>query len=231
MRAGMSLPVKLSYVDAPIVDAQDEFQIGHLPFLAPSAVLTELLGLGLLQTSIDAAALPEYWARTLLDFPDHSLCSKPDMWARAVPIVLWGDEGTHNFKSWMLFSWHPGLRLIKVICDKVLECRSSAIWLLRMLDVSLWRTNSKASRNLAFACPVNMYRSHEKVNQTLQALLQAVKADLDGLAKGLEVCGEAAQLIGTQSCRPYIFAILACLRFGPSMWWPARATSSTWRSR
>ena len=105
MRAGMSLPVKLSYVDAPIVDAQDEFQIGRLPFLAPSAVLTELLGLGLLQTSIDAAALPEYWARTLLDFPDHSLCSKPDMWARAVPIVLWGDEGTHNFKSWMLFSW------------------------------------------------------------------------------------------------------------------------------
>ena len=42
---------------------------------------------------------------------------------------------------------------------------------------------------------MNMYRSHEKVNQTLQALLQAVKADLDGLAKGLEVCGEAAQLI------------------------------------
>ena len=63
-----------------------------------------------------------------------------------------------------------------------------------MLDVSLWRTNSKASRNLAFACPVNMYHSHEKVNQTLQALLQAVKADLDGLAKGLEVCGEAARL-------------------------------------
>ncbi|CAJ1443883.1 unnamed protein product [Effrenium voratum] len=104
------------------------------------------------------------------------------MWARAVPIVLWGDEGTHNFKSWMLFSW--------------------------MLDVSLWRTNSKASRNLAFACPVNMYRSHEKVNQTLQALLQAVKADLDGLAKGLEVCGEAAQLI--DCVHVWTFHVVAC---------------------
>ena len=63
-----------------------------------------------------------------------------------------------------------------------------------MVDVSLLRHNSKASRNIVFACPTNAYMIHQKVNQTLQALLRAVQQDFVALAQGLQVENEALWL-------------------------------------
>ena len=52
--------------------------------------------------------LQEYWGRMLSDHPEHPLAGEPWKWEQAVPICLWGDEGTQNRTSWMLSSWYLG---------------------------------------------------------------------------------------------------------------------------
>ncbi|CAJ1447132.1 unnamed protein product [Effrenium voratum] len=160
--AGFALNVRPVWVDCPICTEEDEVDISQLPVLLPSAVASALLTSKLLQQVIvDRSHLRLYWQHMLLDYPRHELCDQPEEnLERAIPIVLWGDEGTSN----------------------------------RMVDVSLLRHNSKASRNIVFACPTNAYMIHQKVNQTLQALLRAVQQDFVALAQGLQVENEVFTL-------------------------------------
>ena len=58
------------------------------------------------------AALEEYWEKTLRELYIPVLDGRPDLYHRAVPIVIWGDEATLNRTSWMLASWNFGLSCI-----------------------------------------------------------------------------------------------------------------------
>ena len=60
----------------------------------------------------DRAALEEYWEKTLQELSVPLLDGRPDLYHRAIPIMIWGDEATLNRTSWMLASWNPGLSCI-----------------------------------------------------------------------------------------------------------------------
>ena len=57
----------------------------------------------------DAAALEQYWEKTLEGLSVPLLDGRPDLYHRAIPILIWGDEATLNRSSWMLASWNFGL--------------------------------------------------------------------------------------------------------------------------
>ena len=64
---------------------------------------------------------------------------------------------------------------------------------LRMFDLSPFRTNSRASRYILYSLPVSQYCfDDEHINITLQSILQEIVTDLNVLStSGLEVDGEA----------------------------------------
>ena len=70
---------------------------------------------GFLKTMIpDAAALEKYWEATLQELTVPLLDGRPDLYHRAIPIVIWGDEATLNRSSWMLASWN--FDLSRLVC-------------------------------------------------------------------------------------------------------------------
>ena len=60
----------------------------------------------------DEAALQEYWEKTLQELSIPLLDGRPDLYDRAIPIMIWGDEATLNRTSWMLASWNFGFSCI-----------------------------------------------------------------------------------------------------------------------
>ena len=60
----------------------------------------------------DEAALQEYWEKTLQELSIPLLDGRPDLYNRAIPIMIWGDEATLNRTSWMLASWNFGFSCI-----------------------------------------------------------------------------------------------------------------------
>ena len=73
------------------------------------------------------------------------------------------------------------------------------LWVLRLLDLCPFRSNSKSSRNLIFSVPVSTYYiDNDHNNVTLQMMLAAVVRDLNELStSGLDVDGKFLGLICT----------------------------------
>ena len=66
-----------------------------------------LLQEGFLSTMIpDTATLEQYWETALQELPIPLLDGHPELYHRAIPIVIWGDEATPNRSSWMLATWN-----------------------------------------------------------------------------------------------------------------------------
>ena len=71
------------------------------------------------------------------------------------------------------------------------------LWVLRLLDLCPFRSNSKSSRNLIFSVPVSTYYMDDDHNNvTLQMMLAAVVRDLNELStSGLDVDGEVSRIV------------------------------------
>ena len=74
-----------------------------------------LIDEGFLQHLAPVHLLEEYWEHTLKDYPGHLLSGQPEKWKRAVPICLWGDEGTVGKSSWMISSWKLGFKCLQTL--------------------------------------------------------------------------------------------------------------------
>ena len=95
------------------------------PFPAVDSVLAQasaLINEGWLDSLAPCDHLSEYWERMLSDHPEHPLAREPAKWKVAIPIALWGDEGTQGRSSWMLSSWCLGW----FILDNCLTCCNRA---------------------------------------------------------------------------------------------------------
>lgn len=89
-------------------DEDSNLYIGSMPIMYPSVLARALMDVGFLDFVIPPDCLSLYWKQILQDFPQHPLHGREQQWKRAIPIVLWGDEGTKGNNSWMLFSWRLG---------------------------------------------------------------------------------------------------------------------------
>ena len=131
----------------------------------------------------------------------------PSRWSNTIPYCLWGDEGTLNNSS----SWMFGTLLLAVNLNVIFSgldfnplgcvCVCCVFFglVLRMFDLSPFRTNSRASRYILYSLPVSHYcfddEEDQHINITLQSILQEIVTDLNGLStSGLEVDGEAMGL-------------------------------------
>ena len=108
LRAGLALDARPAWVDAPMRDEDGNLYIGRMPIMYPSVLAKALMDVGFLDLVIPPRCLALYWKQILLDFPEHPLHGREQQWERAIPVVLWGDEGTKGNNSWMLFSWKLG---------------------------------------------------------------------------------------------------------------------------
>ena len=61
--------------------------------------------------------LVEYW--TLMAKEVENPPPK-EQWATTLPILVWGDEGTLNGKSWMFVTWPLALILCQTSVDKLM---------------------------------------------------------------------------------------------------------------
>lgn len=105
-KAGLAFKATITWVDVPMSDEEGNFDIGSTPILYPSNLAQSLIGEGLITKQLDPVELDLYWSRMLKDFPAHPLSRDRALWRSAIPIVLWGDEGSVNSRrSWMLCSW------------------------------------------------------------------------------------------------------------------------------
>ena len=122
-------------------DEDDNMYIGSMPIMYPSTLAKALLDIGFLDLVILPDCLALYWKQLLQDFPDHPLHDCEQQWRHAIPVNLWGDEGTKGHTSWMLFSWKLGCSLNTPFRDACFFLVGGCCKLIHLLCWGLGATN------------------------------------------------------------------------------------------
>ncbi|CAJ1343373.1 unnamed protein product [Effrenium voratum] len=116
------------------------------------------MDVGFLDFVIPPDCLSLYWKQILQDFPQHPLHGREQQWKRAIPIVLWGDEGTKGNNSWMLFSWMVDVSLVRTDSKVYTFHTVSLKGDLKFLGQALNLTRHPGCEEVCFRCPATMGR-------------------------------------------------------------------------
>ncbi|CAE7751229.1 unnamed protein product [Symbiodinium sp. CCMP2592] len=99
--SGLSFDCEPTWINAPAMNNDLEQEtIEAFPILLPSNLARCLLQEGFLSTMVPGrAALEEYWEKTLLELSIPLLDGRPDLYHRAIPVLIWGDEATPDLSE------------------------------------------------------------------------------------------------------------------------------------